>query len=259
MGKTFFAPLVRCIARPQLIMDEVHEFLQHDLGGAEWAHSASSGGELLVEFAGRMCYNSFGAAQGRKTTGEYLSNILEQGHGSVLEHATWSFLVTRCTRGYTHQQVRHRAGWAYSQESTHFVKYGQHARIALPGLKDASPEAIKAADQAARAAVDAYVKLHEDLSETFPEQPKRRKALTGAARSLLPQALESKLVFTANARALRHFCELRGAEDNTVEIRLVASQVLDYMKCEAPSIFADFTESKGQDGYPVLACQHRKV
>src|SRR5438270_235547 len=67
------------------------------------------------------CYLAFGSKQGRRSNADYIGNILEQRHGSVLEHAVWSFLITGVSRALTHELIRHRAGFGYSQESQRYV------------------------------------------------------------------------------------------------------------------------------------------
>src|SRR5512136_153934 len=87
--------------------------------------------EVLAEAAGRTCYLSFG--KGRKTNAEYLEHIVASHHGSVLEHAVWNFLVTGISRSLTHELIRHRAGWAYSQLSQRYVDESE-ARFVCPPL-----------------------------------------------------------------------------------------------------------------------------
>ena len=80
----------------------------------------STDGERLAEFAGRLCYMSQ-HNPAKRATREYLENIKKQGHGSVLEHANYSILLEGVSRSLTHELVRHRAGFAYSQLSQRYV------------------------------------------------------------------------------------------------------------------------------------------
>ena len=80
----------------------------------------STDGERLAEFAGRLCYMSQHNPASRSTR-DYLENIKKQGHGSVLEHANYSLLLEGVSRSLTHELVRHRAGFAYSQLSQRYV------------------------------------------------------------------------------------------------------------------------------------------
>src|SRR5947207_9205261 len=93
----------------------------------------STDGERLAEFAGRLCYMSQHNPAKRETR-EYLENIKRQGHGSVLEHATYSLLVEGVSRSLTHELVRHRAGFAYSQLSQRYVDESQASFVVPPAV-----------------------------------------------------------------------------------------------------------------------------
>src|SRR5207245_4714410 len=108
----------------------------------------------------------------------------------------------------------------------------------------------------------AYMKLTELLQETFKDEPDRtlrRKLARQAARSVLPNATETKIFVTANARALRHFIELRGSRHAEVEIRKLAIKVLQLMQQEAPHIFKDYQLVSLPDGTFEAVTEHRKV
>ena len=225
----------------------------------QWSTDTEVGAERLCETAGRVCYMSFG--KGRKTNEEYLQNIIGVGHGSVLEHATWNFIISGVSRSFTHELVRHRAGFGYSQLSQRYVdesdaEYVEPDCIADdPALHAIWLEAVGAAQQA-------YEKLVAGLSEKFadyPERTMRRKMARQAARSVLPNACETKIFVTANARALRHFIELRGNEHADTEIRAVAIQILRRMQEAAPNIFGDYVIRPHADGTEVAVTEHCKV
>ncbi len=266
--KVVYEPVVYMVSRPQIDWMGVGALLANESGGGDWEREEeTTEGEALCELMGRLCYRSFGPRQGRKSTREYIANIMKQGHGSVLEHANYGFVVARCSRGYTHQAVRHRAGFAYSQESTHFIKYGDDATVCLPALS-CLPEADRILlENSLKNALVAYDLLFQHVQESgvlathLPEaaKTKRKKLLCGSLRGALPIALESKLGFTANLRALRHMVEMRGGEENTVEIRMVAAQVMAYMRTEAPTVFSDMEVRVGEDGHVVVRCERRKV
>src|ERR1700674_2777309 len=111
-------PAVYLMGR-QIIDDaELNRFLQEH--GVSWQTDTEVAGEHLTEVAGRLCYMSF--AKPRPGGNQaYLEHILEVGHGSVLEHAVYNFIVTGVSRSFTHELVRHRAGFGYSQLSQRFV------------------------------------------------------------------------------------------------------------------------------------------
>src|SRR5512146_61465 len=120
----FRAPRVTLIARP--------EFLEPAHLAVQWKGEAT-GGERLAEFAGRICYMSqHNPAQ--RTTAEYLDNIKKQGHGSVLEHAVYVLLIEGISRSCSHELVRHRAGFGYSQLSQRYVDESQAAFVMPPAI-----------------------------------------------------------------------------------------------------------------------------
>jgi len=112
---------------------------------------------------------------------------------------------------------------------------------------------------AARAGYDKLVAGLEHRFGAVEEKTLRRKMARQAARSVLPNATETKIFVTANARALRHFIELRGSEHADVEIRKVAVEVLRIMQREAPNMFADYTLVPLPDGSFATRTEHVKV
>ncbi len=226
--------------------------------GVSWQTDTEVGAERLAEVAGRVCYMSYG--KGRKTNREFLGHIIEVGHGSVLEHGVWSFVVTGVSRSFTHELIRHRH-FSYSQLSQRYVDESDSDYIE-PDVIAADPELHRVWCEAVNAARSAYDQLVKGLETRFtdiPEKTLRRKMARQAARSVLPNATETKIFITGNARALRHFIELRGSEHAEVEIRKVAVQVLRIMQQEAPSVFADYTLEPLSDGSFATRTSHPKV
>jgi len=127
-------PKVYVLGRQVVVADELGRFLSDE--GMLFSTDTSLAAEVLTEVAGRTCYMSFG--KGRKSNQEYLENILSSKHGSVLEHAVWSLLFTGVSRSLTHELVRHRAGFGYSQLSQRYVDEGD-ARYVVPPLYQESP------------------------------------------------------------------------------------------------------------------------
>lgn len=257
--RIFTEPKVRVIARPRLDRENIAAFLKEETDDPQGWIQEDPGmvtdGDSLPEFCGRMCYVSFGAKQGKRTNESYIGNIIEQGHGSVLEHSNWTFLVTGASRGFTHEMVRHRSGFAYSQESTHYIDYSKQENWTLcldPRLVEGHKNAMI---EAAEAGYREYARIYETLRGNGTP----KKEACSMARQVLPTGIESKLCFTANARALRHFIEYRGHAGNVLEIRQVAIEVLKIMRQEAYSIFKDITFEMAPDGFPEAVSGHRKV
>lgn len=251
-------PVVYLVGRQIVADDELERFLADH--GVAWQTDTESAGEELVEVAGRVCYMSFAKPRpGGNAT--YLSHILEVGHGSVLEHAVWNFIFTGVSRTLTHELVRHRAGMAYSQLSQRYVDEST-AEYVEPDCIAGAPELHQLWLEAVAHSHRAYVKLAEKLQESFKDEPDRtlrRKLARQAARSILPNATETKIFVSANARSLRHFIEMRASRHAEVEIRKLAVQVLRIMQKEAPHIFGDYELCPLPDGTFEAATQHRKV
>jgi thymidylate synthase (FAD) len=255
-------PEIYLVGRQTVDTAEVDRFLeQHETA---WSTETERGAEFLAEMAGRVCYMSFGARQGRKSNAEYMDNIIDSGHGSVLEHGVWNFIITGVSRSFTHELIRHRAGWGYSQLSQRYVDEST-ADFVEPDIIAGDEETHRLWLQAIEASHRSYCVLVEKLNDLvearYPTLSKtsKRKMARQAARSVLPNATETKIFVTANARALRHFVELRGGAGADPEIRKVAVRMLEIMRQEAPNIFGDFEVVTLEDGTRGVTTGHHKV
>src|SRR5579884_2027642 len=165
-------PGVYLVGRQVIDTEVIERFLADH--GVRWQTDTDRAGEHLIEVAGRICYMSF--ARPRPGGNEaYLHHILEVGHGSVLEHAVWNFVFTGCSRSLTHELVRHRAGWAYSQLSQRYVDESV-AEYVEPDVIAANPELHALWLDAVAHAHQAYVKLVEKLTEHYKDEPDRTLA-----------------------------------------------------------------------------------
>jgi thymidylate synthase (FAD) len=220
----------------------------------------STDGERLAEFAGRLCYMSQ-HNPAKRPTREYLENIKKQGHGSVLEHANYSILLEGVSRSLTHELVRHRAGFAYSQLSQRYVDESQASFVIPPAI--VGDETLDGAWRTqVEAAQTAYVALVAALMERYgwvADKVHRRKMAREAARAVLPNATETKIVVTANARAWRTMLELRSSEGAELEIRRMAVAALRLLQCEAPGFFSDFEIYVADDRREAARIAYHKV
>lgn len=252
-------PSVYLVGRQQTDAAEIDRFLaDHDV--QSWTTDTEIAGQKLAEIAGRLCYMSF-AKPRPGGNAAYLDHILEVGHGSVLEHAVWNFVITGVSRSFTHELVRHRAGFGYSQLSQRYVDESTSDYVEPDCIAD-DPVLHAKWTQAITAAHEAYCALVEGLTAKFhdvPDKTLRRKLARQAARSVLPNATETKIFITANARALRHFVELRANEHAETEIRKVATAVLRVMRKDAPNVFGDYALEALPDGTLAARTPHRKV
>jgi thymidylate synthase (FAD) len=254
-------PRVFLIARPSVDFEGMRAYLQ-DVGGESWLELRLTGetaperggsgesqqaqvnaGELLVEFGGRACYRSWepglnpNVSRIRTDRQQYFANILRSGHGSVLEHASWSFAFRDVSRVFTHELVRHRAGSAFSQESLRYVRLTDIGFRVPPALEPVRDQVLSIVEQLEEFQVSAAATLGID-DQGVPFHIK--KEVTSALRRLAPIGLSTDIVWTANARTLRHVIEMRTAEGAEEELRLVFDQVARIMLAEAPNLFQDF-------------------
>jgi len=237
-----------------------------DLGGESWLErreeeSSSENrndAQLLVEFCGRVCYRSWvpglnpNITRVRTDQHEYLENILRSLHGSVLEHASYTFAFRNVSRVFTHELVRHRAGSAFSQESLRYVRLtdiGFRVPRALEPIRD---QVINLVEQLEEFQVSAAEALGLD-EEGVPFAVK--KEVTSALRRLAPIGLGTDIIWTANLRTLRHVIEMRTASSAEEELRLVFDSVAELMRQEAPGLFQDFERQEDGSWVP----RYRKV
>jgi thymidylate synthase (FAD) len=257
-------PSVFLIARPSADLDGMRGYLE-DVGGTAWldrqleeSDGAPNGGELLVEFGGRACYRSWepglnaNVTRVRTDRREYFENILRSAHGSVLEHANYSFALRNVSRVFTHELVRHRAGSAFSQESLRYVRLTDIGFRVPDALEPVREQALAIVEQLEEFQRSAAEKLGLD-EEGVPFHVK--KEATSALRRLAPLGLSTDIIWTANARTLRHVIEMRTAEGAEEELRLVFDEIAQVAQREAPLLFQDFERS--DDG--TWAPRYRKV
>jgi thymidylate synthase (FAD) len=247
-------PTVHLLARPSIDLDGMRAYLT-DVGGAGWlerrleeAEGAPNAGELLVEFAGRACYRSWepglnvNVTRVRSDRREYFENLLRSAHGSVLEHAGYSFALRNVSRVFTHELVRHRAGSAFSQESLRYVRLTDIGFRVAPALEPVRERVLAIVEQLEEFQRDAAETLGID-DEGVPFHVK--KEVTSALRRLAPIGLSTDIVWSANLRTLRHVIEMRTAEGAEEELRSVFDEVARVMVREAPLIFQDFERDAG--------------
>jgi thymidylate synthase (FAD) len=257
-------PTVFLIARPSIDVEGMRGYLE-DVGGESWlerrlgeAEGELAGGETLVEFGGRACYRSWepglnpNVTKVRTDQREYFANILRSAHGSVLEHANYSFAIWNCSRTFTHELVRHRAGSAFSQESLRYVRLTDIGFRVPPALEPVRDHVISIVERLEEFQVSAAKELGID-AEGVPFHVK--KEVTSALRRLAPTGLSTDIVWTANVRTLRHVIEMRTAEGAEEELRLVFDKIGRTMQAEAPGLFQDF--ARQDDGCWVP--EYRKV
>lgn len=252
-------PEVFLIARPQININAMQAYLEEvGPGATEWLDrvedEVDSEAEILSEFAGRLCYRSWteglnaNVTRVRKNSEEYFANILSSRHGSVLEHAQFTFVFHNVSRVFTHELVRHRVGVAISQESLRYVRL-THLGFRIPDvldpIRDQVVEVVEKLEEFQLNAAEA-MGLNDD---GVPFHVK--KEVTSALRRLAPLGLSTGMVWSANLRTLRYCVEARtnlGAEE---EIREVFYKVGKAMKEECPMVFQDIQPNEKDEWVPI--------
>lgn len=241
-------PRVFLLAETQVDYDGYDAMLKEL--GLTHESDASTGSESLIECMGRLCYRSFGDGEGnpnitrtRKGNANYIKNILESRHGSVLEHGTVTFAFINVTRVFTHELVRHRVGTAFSQESLRFVRLTDLGFVYPSAFEvDLTDEQKADVRKTAVETVQELENVQKRLTDIFKMDNKSfsvKKIITSALRRLAPIGLATNIGVTGNHREWRHIIEQRCSPSAEEEIRLVISDVAQQLKSKFPNIYQD--------------------
>lgn len=232
--------------------------------------------EQITAMAGKGCYDSYGA-DGRNID-DHIRGLINSRHGSVLEHANITLFIEGISRGCSHEVVRHRAGFAYSQRSTRYVNEDDCAivldpyyaelyswwqgnahedNVAIKRFIETCEEAITQYRFAVVELVKADIQLHND-HEVNRSVTESRKWARGKARQLLPHAIETRMTMTGNLRAWRHFTEQRSSRFAEAEIRRLSNAIFLAIYPLAPIVFSDYSGTY-IDGYHEYSTPNTKV
>ena len=265
----FKAPGVAMVSSPQshLGSPAVTEFLR-GFDAEEYQEDAwLPHGVAVAKFAGQTCYLSLGEARTKnKDAGKYFENIINSGHGSVLEHAVYGFLFWGVSRSFTHEIVRHRAGTAFSQVSQRYcgadkVRFVERPEYqGVPALHCAFEERIDRIRSEYEAVTDTLLAVNEaNPAWTTLSRTERRKAVQQASRSCLPNETEAPIVVTANIRAWRGIFDQRLSPHAEPEIRAAVLRVYLLLLEYCPELLQDYRLYRLPDGSHAVTTEHRKV
>lgn len=267
MAKSFDEINVFCIARSVVDREVVRAWLD-DLGADKFEippFQTVSDPALLVALAAKQCYMAFqpglnpNVNKVRKDMVEYLDNVLKQGHGSVIEHATFTFAINGCSRVFTGEMNRHRAGVAISERSMRYIRYtAKDISFWMPecfreSTGDSSEIKLKK-EQSRNMLEEMFTKQGEAMEmfaliwkeELEPQSTFHlKKVLTSAFRRCVGMGIATGGVWTLNLRALRHTIALRTDPSAEEEIAHIFKKIGAIMLKELPEIFGDFKEKNG--------------
>jgi thymidylate synthase (FAD) len=252
---------VYLVSRQAVNAPELDRFLHAEGFTWDYADRLQWPSELVVETAGRLCYLSFGT--GRSDLQAYMANILASRHGSVLEHAVWGFIITGVSRSLTHELVRHRAGMAYSQLSQRYVDEAKAKFVMPPAIQGHPEEEAHWTEEVTADLANYMARVERMLAwpefQAIKSRTERRKSVREAARSNLPNATETMIFATGNARAWRNIIELRVSGHAEAEIRRLQYKVAQALLAEAPHIFGDYEFVPLADGTYEARTENVKV
>ncbi|GAC1394519.1 MAG: hypothetical protein NVS4B11_13180 [Ktedonobacteraceae bacterium] len=225
-------------------------------------------GAQLCKIAGQVCYMSFGRMRSMNAQAKrYFDNLKSSGHGSVFEHANYSLLFYGISRSVTHEVIRHRAGFGFSQLSQRYVGGRMLRFVERPEYQGDDFLHDQFLQRIERAA-DEYAMLTNRLLEmqkagtsilTAEAKTDLLKKVRQSARSVLPNETEAPIVVTGNARAWRHFIEERASAHAEVEIRELAMRTFLCLRQADPILFNDYTIEQLSDGTYIVKTDFVKV
>jgi thymidylate synthase (FAD) len=266
-------PGVVLIAKPNVEIEGLRPFLEGygpelNFEGYLNDPTALPSGSLLLKTAGQTCYSSFGPKRTYNENAQrYFDNLSSSGHGSVFEHAVFSFFVYGVSRAITHEVVRHRAGTAFSQLSQRFVSGKVLRFVERPEYQDV-PVLHKRFEQRIDLLAREYDEVAEELVELQVQGDPRlvaeartdmRKRVQQAARSVLPNEAETTMVLSANVRAWRHMIEMRTDQHAEREIRDLYFRIFLCLRLLEPMLFGDYEIESFADGTYGAATDWRKI
>jgi thymidylate synthase (FAD) len=266
-------PGVVMLAKPQVGVEGMRGFLEGydpELGFGDYVDDPTvlPPASALLKTAGQVCYASFGPKRTWNENAErYFANLSSSGHGSVYEHATFTFLCYGISRSNTHEVVRHRAGTAFSQLSQRFVSGKVLRFVERPEYQDV-PSLHKRFEERIDHLAREYEEVAEELLALQDEgdphlvaeaRTDRRKRVQQAARSVLPNESETLLVMSGNVRAWRHIIEMRTDAHAESEIRDLFFRVFLCLRTAEPVLFGDYEIEPYPDGTCGARTEWRKV
>ena len=263
-------PHVFLLAKPSINNDGMLAWLKH-MGASDYYHKKSdSDAESLIMAVAKRCYMSFvpklnpNVKMVRENVHDYLDHVLASGHGSVLEHASFTFAIEGVSRVFTGEMNRHRAGVAISEGSMRFISFDD-----IPITETLSMNSRKTPNFESKEfnqmhlIIDAFISeafaMTQTLYNSTDSMLKRlgyedlpmplKKILTSKVRRAVGMGVTTGGVWTFNVRALRHVLELRGTEHAEEEIWEVVQLILPIMIKECPNLFGDFKYDSKTNNY----------
>lgn len=261
----FVLPKVFFIGATGVDLDSLIEYLNYTdqidfLEDVNIARSENlNDGEILCSFYAKLCYASLTDKKNKNISrvnsiAKNIENFIEHGHGSVIEHCMLNFVITDCSRVFTHELVRHRVGTAFSQTSGRYVRTDVLKVVVDPILEPVFPmiENLRQHIQSEYAKIESALDIQSIKNMTL------KKKLTSAMRRILPNGQANEIGFSVNLRTLRQTIEARTSEHAEWEIRFIFNEIFKLVKERYPKMFFDaIVELKA--GQNEIRFQNKKI
>ncbi len=274
--KLYTEPRVEIVGYPVMDIEGIQSFLDgHDMEWPSLQNKFDSNMDLgdrdpewLVEMAGRMCYQSWKKSGGKdsgRDHDDHVKHLIECLHGSTLEHVKFNFAIWGVSRTLAQELTRHRSGCSYSMLSQRYVDSKEVSFSVPPDIQELEsidPVAYDKWVKHMRRSRELYAELEIALkraSESCDNKTEKRKRVRQASRSVLPGSSETKLFFSANARAIRNMIEQRASPAADLEIRNLFVKIFDIMLKRWPLIVHGMTKVTLPDGTSGVESKYRKV
>lgn len=243
MGK-LVKPKVYLIGETVILAEGLDDYLE-DGGNLDfWDTIAAarkqnlSDGEIICSLFAKLCYAALTLGKNDNISRirdipDNIRNAFDQGHGSVFEHASLNFVVRNCSRVFTHELVRHRAGTAFSQTSGRFVRGDSVDVVFDPILEPVRPYV----EHVQQLVEKSYREMVATLGLDDMKDKDELKRYTSALRRILPNGQSNEIGFSVNLRSLRHVVMMRTARGAEWEIREVFGQVYRLTKAKYPLLY----------------------
>lgn len=270
MIKILRRPEVELIIKPTVDFTKYAKFLYSNYGVKssiginvdDLLYATTHPGDTIPVMAGKACYKAWD--KGRSSQKDYLANILQSKHFSVVEHAVFGFIMIT-SRSITHEIVRHRIA-SFSQESQRFCDEKDNAFL-MPVSIQNIPEAEEVWCGSMEHSLNDYIKLVDIMMPKYKNNPEfkdlsptdLRKKVREAARGVLPNDTASVLHMTTNVRSWRHFLDMRASRHAQVEIRMMANDIYNKLIEECPILFGDYKKEILPDGTFELKSEFSEV
>lgn len=242
----FVIPKVFFIGETKIDLQEIIKYLQYteqesfldDIASAQ--DKGISDGEILSSFFAKLCYASLTDSKNKnisrvRSIADNIINTIESKHGSVFEHCSLNFVITDCSRVFTHELVRHRVGTAFSQTSGRYVRNDNIKLVIDPILEPV----YKEIEEHRIFTQNIYKEIEKKLGINEMKDFDKKKKVTSAMRRILQNGQSNEIGFSLNLRSLRHLTSLRTSKHAEWEIREVFNQIYNLVGNKYKLIFND--------------------